>query len=64
MNMPWVRRSVVLAAVIPVALAAGLLIAGGDREPRDARFTPADNNLADALAKQGKLEEAAHYYKR
>ena len=28
----------------------------------DARFAPAYNNLADALAKQGKLEEAAHYY--
>jgi len=28
----------------------------------DAKFTPAYNNLADALAKQGKLEDAAHYY--
>jgi len=28
----------------------------------DAKFTPAYNNLADALAKQGKLEEAEHYY--
>ncbi len=28
----------------------------------DPKFTPAYNNLADALAKQGKLEEAAHYY--
>lgn len=28
----------------------------------DARFAPAYNNLADALAKQGKLEEAVHYY--
>ncbi len=28
----------------------------------DPKFTPACNNLADALAKQGKLEEAAHYY--
>ncbi|MFI5398454.1 MAG: tetratricopeptide repeat protein, partial [Candidatus Binatia bacterium] len=30
----------------------------------DAKFTPAYNNLADALATQGKLEEAEHYYKR
>ena len=30
----------------------------------DAKFTPAYNNLADALAKQGKLEEAEHYYTR
>ena len=28
----------------------------------DAKFTPAYNNLADALATQGKLEEAEHYY--
>ncbi len=28
----------------------------------DPKFTPAYNNLADTLAKQGKLEEAAHYY--
>ena len=28
----------------------------------DAKFTPAYNNLAEALAKQGKLEEAEHYY--
>jgi tetratricopeptide (TPR) repeat protein len=28
----------------------------------DAKFTPAYNNLAEALASQGKLEEAAHYY--
>jgi Flp pilus assembly protein TadD len=28
----------------------------------DPKFTPAYNNLADALAKQGKLEEAEHYY--
>ena len=27
----------------------------------DPKFTPAYNNLAAALAKQGKLEEAAHY---
>ena len=30
----------------------------------DAKFTPAYNNLADALAQQGKLEEAEHYYER
>jgi tetratricopeptide (TPR) repeat protein len=28
----------------------------------DPKFTPAYNNLAEALAKQGKLEDAAHYY--
>jgi Flp pilus assembly protein TadD len=28
----------------------------------DPKFTPAYNNLAQALAAQGKLEEAAHYY--
>ena len=28
----------------------------------DVKFTPAYNNLAEALAKQEKLEEAAHYY--
>jgi Flp pilus assembly protein TadD len=28
----------------------------------DPKFTPACNNLAEALAKQGKLEEAEHYY--
>jgi superkiller protein 3 len=28
----------------------------------DPKFTPAYNNLAGALAKQGKLEEAARYY--
>jgi tetratricopeptide (TPR) repeat protein len=30
----------------------------------DPRFTPAYNNLAEALAQQGKLEEAELYYKR
>jgi len=30
-----------------------------DAEPK---YTPACNNLAEALAKQGKLEEAEHYY--
>jgi len=30
----------------------------------DPKFTPADNNLADVLVKQGKLEEAAQYYER
>ncbi|MBI3782415.1 MAG: tetratricopeptide repeat protein [Deltaproteobacteria bacterium] len=30
----------------------------------DAKFTPAYNNLADALVKQGKLEEAEQSYKR
>jgi Flp pilus assembly protein TadD len=30
----------------------------------DPKFTPAYNNLAEALVKQGKLEEAEHYYKR
>ncbi len=29
----------------------------------DAKFTPAYNNLAEALANEGKLEEAEHYYK-
>jgi pentatricopeptide repeat protein len=28
------------------------------------KFTPAYNNLAEALVKQGKLEEAEHYYRR
>jgi len=28
----------------------------------DPKFTPAYNNLAEALAKQGQLEEAEHYY--
>jgi Flp pilus assembly protein TadD len=28
----------------------------------DPKYTPAYNNLAGALAQQGKLEEAAHYY--
>jgi superkiller protein 3 len=28
----------------------------------DPKYTPAFNNLAEALAKQGKLEEAEHYY--
>jgi Flp pilus assembly protein TadD len=28
----------------------------------DAKFTPAYNNLAETLAKQGKLADAAHYY--
>jgi pentatricopeptide repeat protein len=30
----------------------------------DASYTPAYNNLADALARQGKFEEAEQYYKR
>jgi len=30
----------------------------------DAKYTPAYNNLADALAQQGKLEEAEQYYQR
>ena len=30
----------------------------------DPNFTPAYNNLAEALAQQGKLEEAAEYYRR
>jgi Flp pilus assembly protein TadD len=30
----------------------------------DAKFTPAYNNLAEALVKQGKLEEAEQYHKR
>ncbi|HVM97132.1 MAG TPA: tetratricopeptide repeat protein, partial [Candidatus Acidoferrales bacterium] len=30
----------------------------------DAKFTPAYNNLADALAQQGKLDEAAQLYER
>jgi pentatricopeptide repeat protein len=30
----------------------------------DASYTPAYNNLADALARQGKLEDAEQYYKR
>ena len=30
----------------------------------DAKYTPAENNLADALVKQGRLEEAVQYYER
>jgi len=30
----------------------------------DAKYTPAANNLAEALAKQGRLDEAAQYYER
>jgi pentatricopeptide repeat protein len=30
----------------------------------DPKFTPAYNNLAEALARQGKLEDAADYYQR
>jgi superkiller protein 3 len=30
----------------------------------DPKFTPAYNNLADALVRQGNLEEAARYYER
>ena len=34
------------------------------RSSVDPKFTPAYNNLAEALAKQGKLDEAATYYRR
>ena len=46
--MPQARRSVVIAAVIPVALAAGLFIAGCDRTPTTQEVAAAAPTAAEA----------------
>ena len=48
MKMPQARRSVVVAAVMPVVLAAGLVIAGCDREPSTPAIIAAAADATDA----------------